>query len=59
LFEGHRLDPPGVTNSHRKLLLDVAVIEEWMNWNFDEYDLESRKISWFETRKERRWVGNI
>lgn len=34
-------------------------LEEWMNWNFDEYDLESRKIPWFETRKERRWVGNI
>lgn len=35
-----------------------AKLEDWMNWNFDEYDLDGKKIPWF-TRRERRWVGNI
>lgn len=34
-------------------------LEEWMNWNFHEYDLEGHRIPWFKTRKERRWIGNI
>ncbi len=36
-----------------------ARFEEWMNWNFHEYDLEGRRIPWFKTRQERRWIGNI
>jgi radical SAM superfamily enzyme YgiQ (UPF0313 family) len=42
----HGLEPPGD-------------LEAWMNWNFHEYDLDGRRIPWFASRTERRWVGNI
>lgn len=53
---------PGTPDWHLALrhgLQPPAKLEEWMNWNFDEYDLDGRKIPWFKSRKERRWVGNI
>lgn len=34
-------------------------LEEWIEWNFDEYDLEGKKIPWYQTKKERIWIGNI
>ena len=53
---------PGTPDWHLALkhgLQPPTKLDEWMNWNFDEYDLEGKKIPWFKTRKERRWVGNI
>jgi radical SAM superfamily enzyme YgiQ (UPF0313 family) len=52
---------PGTPDWHLALkhgLQPPARLEDWMNWNFDEYDLDGKKIPWF-TRRERRWVGNI
>lgn len=33
-------------------------LEEWINWNFDEYDFDGRRIPWF-NYKDRRRIGNI
>lgn len=33
-------------------------LEGWMDWNFDEYDFEGRRIPWF-NYKDRRKIGNI
>lgn len=33
-------------------------LEEWADWNFDEYDLEGKRIPWF-NRRERQAIGNI
>lgn len=53
---------PGTPDWHLALkhgLQEPASLEDWMNWNFDEYDLDGSKIPWFTTRKERRWIGNM
>jgi radical SAM superfamily enzyme YgiQ (UPF0313 family) len=52
---------PGTPDWHLALkhgLVSPTKLEEWMNWTFDEYDLDGQKLPWL-TRKERRWVGNI
>lgn len=33
-------------------------LEDWVNWNMDDYDLEGRQIPWFNQR-QRKWIGNI
>lgn len=33
-------------------------LEGWVDWNFDEYDFEGKRISWFNYRDRKR-VGNI
>jgi len=33
-------------------------LEEWIDWNFDEYDLEGKRIPWF-NRKDREAIGNL
>jgi radical SAM superfamily enzyme YgiQ (UPF0313 family) len=33
-------------------------LEEWVHWTLDDYDLEGRKLPWF-NRDERRWIGNL
>lgn len=33
-------------------------LEEWATWNFDEYDLEGKRIPWF-NREERQAIGNL
>lgn len=33
-------------------------LEEWSDWNFDEYDPEGKRIPWFNT-KERQAIGNL
>lgn len=33
-------------------------LEEWADWNFDEYDLEGKRIPWFD-KKERQAIGNL
>lgn len=33
-------------------------LEGWIDWIMDDYDIEGRKIPWF-NRKERMWIGNI
>jgi len=42
----HGLEPP-------------TTLEGWSTWNFHEYDLDGRRIPWFGSRRERRWIGNI
>ena len=52
---------PGTPDWHlaqKHGLQSPTKLEEWMNWNFDEYDLDGKKIPWF-NRAERRWIGNI
>tara|TARA_Y100000310_G_scaffold79271_1_gene75942 strand:+ start:614 stop:2083 length:1470 start_codon:yes stop_codon:yes gene_type:complete len=33
-------------------------LEEWADWNFDEYDLEGKRIPWF-NKKDRQAIGNL
>lgn len=33
-------------------------LEEWADWNFDEYDPEGKRIPWFD-KGERQAIGNI
>jgi hypothetical protein len=33
-------------------------LEGWVDWNFDEYDFEGKRIPWFNA-KERKRLGNI
>lgn len=33
-------------------------LEEWADWNFDEYDIEGKRIPWFD-RDERIAIGNL
>lgn len=33
-------------------------LEEWIDWNFDEYDPEGKRIPWF-NKKERQAIGNL
>ncbi len=33
-------------------------LEEWADWNFDEYDLGGKRIPWF-NRQERQAIGNL
>lgn len=33
-------------------------LEGWIDWNFDEYDLQGKRIPWF-NYKERKKIGNI
>ncbi len=33
-------------------------LEGWINWNFDEYDFQGRRIPWF-NYKDRERIGNI
>lgn len=33
-------------------------LENWINWNFDEYDIKGERIPWF-NKKERIMIGNI
>lgn len=33
-------------------------LEEWTDWNFDEYDPEGKRIPWF-NREERLAIGNL
>lgn len=33
-------------------------LEGWMDWIMDEYDLEGKRMPWF-NRREREWIGNI
>lgn len=33
-------------------------LEGWADWILDDYDMEGRKIPWF-NKKERMWIGNI
>lgn len=33
-------------------------LEEWADWNFDEYDPEGKRIPWFD-REERQAIGNL
>lgn len=52
---------PGTPDWHLALkhgLQSPQSLEEWANWNFDEYDLDGKKSPWY-SRLERRWLGNI
>lgn len=33
-------------------------LEEWIDWNFDDYDQEGKKIPWF-NKKDRQSIANI
>ena len=52
---------PGTPDWHLALkhgLQPPQSLEEWANWNFDEFDLDGRKSPWY-PRRERRYLGNI
>lgn len=52
---------PGTPDWHLALkhgLQPPQSLEEWANWNFDEYDLAGRKSPWYDYRS-RKWLGNI
>jgi hypothetical protein len=52
---------PGTPDWHLALahgLQPPQRLEEWANWNFDEFDLEGRKSPWY-SRRERRYLGNV
>lgn len=33
-------------------------LEEWSDWNFDEYDIEGKRIPWF-NKEHRQAIGNL
>ena len=39
-------------------LKEPTKLEEWADWNFDEYDLEGKRIPWY-NREEREAIGNL
>ena len=39
-------------------LKEPTKLEEWADWNFDEYDLEGKRIPWY-NRQEREAIGNL
>jgi len=52
---------PGTPDWHLALkhgLQPPQSLEEWANWNFDEFDLEGRKSPWY-NYQERKQLGNI
>ena len=52
---------PGTPDWHLALkhgLQPPQSLEEWANWNFDEYDLAGRKSPWY-NYQERKHLGNI
>jgi len=39
-------------------LVPPQSLEEWSDWIFDDYDLEGKKLPWY-NKNERMWIGNI
>jgi len=39
-------------------LVPPQSLEEWSDWIFDDYDLEGKKLPWY-NKDERMWIGNI
>jgi radical SAM superfamily enzyme YgiQ (UPF0313 family) len=53
---------PGTPSWHLAIkhgLMPPSSLEGWIDWLFDDYDLEGKKIPWFKTRRERVALGNI